>query len=193
MIVYSYKGKVLANESGFDKNIRRKYGAPFSDCHRVDLQRALVKRAEELGVHVVLNAKVTKIDLGASPGDEATVMTEAGRGYLADLVIGADGLWSMCRSTLLGKRDPPQPTGDVAFRIVLDIDQIHEEKLRDMVQNPACRYWAGPDSHAVAFSIRGGNMFNVVLVVPDDMEDGVARTRGNLDEMRKLFESWDPV
>jgi salicylate hydroxylase len=41
--------------------------------------------------------------------------------------------------------------------------------------------------------MRGGNMYNVVLLVPDDLEEGVARTKGNLDEMRKLFEGWDPV
>jgi salicylate hydroxylase len=193
LTVHSYKGHILAHENGFDKNIRRKYGAPFSDCHRVDLQQALVKRAEELGVTVVLNAKVFKIDFGSSPGDEATITTEAGQGYIADLVVAADGLWSTCRSAMLGRRDPPLPTGDLAYRIVLTIDQIQDPKLREMVQNPACHFWAGPDAHAVAYSLRGGKMYNVVLLVPDDLEEGVARTEGNLDEMRELFQGWDPV
>jgi salicylate hydroxylase len=191
--VHSYKGHILAHEDDFDRNIRRKYGAPFSDCHRVDLQQALVKRAEELGVTVVLNAKVSKIDSGSSPADEATITTEAGQGYIADLVVAADGLWSTCRSAMLGRRDPPLPTGDLAYRIVLKIDQLQDPKLRGMVRNPACHFWAGPDAHAVAYSLRGGNMYNVVLLVPDDLEEGVARTEGNLDEMRKLFEGWDPV
>jgi salicylate hydroxylase len=94
---------------------------------------------------------------------------------------------------MLGQRDPPLPTGDLAYRIVLKIDQIEDPKLREMVQNPACRFWAGPDAHAVAYSMRGGNMYNVVLLVPDDLEEGVARTEGNIDEMKKLFEGWDPV
>jgi salicylate hydroxylase len=191
--VYNYKGKVLAQEEAFDQKIRSKYSAPFSDCHRVDLQQALVRRAEELGVDVILNAKVSKINFGDVPGSEATITTEAGEGYIADLVVGADGLWSTCRSTMLGHRDPPLPTGDLAYRIVLNLDQIQDLKLRAMVQDPACRFWAGPDSHVVAYSLRGGNMYNVVLLVPDDLEEGVARTEGNLDEMRKLFEGWDPV
>jgi salicylate hydroxylase len=193
LTVHSYKGKVLAHEDNFDKNIRRKYGSPFSDCHRVDLQRALVKRAEELGVSVILNAKVSKLDFGSAPGSEATVWTEAGQGFLADLVVGADGLWSTCRSSMLGRRDPPLPTGDLAYRIVLRIDQIHDPKLRAMVEQPACRFWAGPDAHAVAYSLRGGTMYNVVLLVPDDLEEGIARTAGNLSEMKTLFEGWDPV
>ncbi|KAH8726833.1 FAD binding domain-containing protein [Phaeosphaeriaceae sp. PMI808] len=191
--VYNYQGKMLANEENFGRTIRRKYGAPFSDCHRVDLQQALVNRAEELGVMVVLGAKVSRIDFGSSSGSEATVMTQAGQGYIADLVVGADGLWSTCRSAMLGHRDPPLPTGDLAYRIVLDIDQIQDPKLREMVQKPACRFWAGPDAHVVAYSMRGAKMFNIVLLVPDDLEEGVARAEGNLGEMKTLFEGWDPV
>lgn len=192
LTVYNYKGKVLANEDDFDTNVRRKYGAPFSDCHRVDLQQALVKKARELGVTVILDARVTGIDFGSRTGDRAKVIV-GGRAYDADLVVGADGLWSTCRSTILRKRDPPLPTGDLAYRIVLNIDQIKNQKLRDMVQNPTCRFWAGPDSHVVAYSMRGGNMYNVVLLVPDDLEENVVRTEGDLGEMRKLFEGWDPV
>ena len=191
--VYNYQGKVLAHEDNFDQNIRRKYNAPFSDCHRVDLQQALVERAEELGVDVVLDAKVLRIDFGDTPGSEAKITTATGQGYIADLIVGADGLWSTCRSTMLGKRDAPLPTGDLAYRIVLNIDQIEDPKLREMVEKPACRFWAGPDAHVVAYSLRGGKMFNVVLLVPDDLEEGVARTEGNSDEMRKLFEGWDPM
>lgn len=159
----------------------------------MDLQQALVKRARELGVSVVLNAKVANIDFGATSGARAQVTTSEAKTYTADLVVGADGLWSTCRSTFLGRNDPPLPTGDLAYRIVLNVDQIQDENLRSMVQTPACRFWAGPDAHVVAYSMRGGNMYNVVLLVPDDLEEGVARTQGNIDEMKKLFEGWDPV
>ncbi|EUC30727.1 hypothetical protein COCCADRAFT_103141 [Bipolaris zeicola 26-R-13] len=193
LTVYNYRGETLAHEDNFGTNIRRKYGAPFSDCHRVDLQQALVRRVKELGVHVVLDAKVNGMDFGSAPGDRARVKSYQGQTYEADLIVGADGLWSSCRSTMLGRNDPPLPTGDLAFRIVLSVDQIGDPKLKEMVQTPACRFWAGPDAHAVAYSIRGGNMYNVVLLVPDDLDEGVARMQGNLDEMRRLFEGWDPV
>jgi salicylate hydroxylase len=191
--VHNYRGKVLAYEDSFNGNIRGKYSAPFSDCHRVDLQQALVKRAKELGVIVMLNAKVTNVDFGSSSGDRARVKTSEGEHYSGDLIVGADGLWSSCRSTMLGRNDPPLPTGDLAYRIVLKIEQIQDSKLRDMVQTPACRFWAGPDAHVVAYSMRGGNMYNIVLLVPDDLEEGVARTAGSVEEMKKLFECWDPV
>ncbi|KAF2108919.1 FAD binding domain-containing protein [Lophiotrema nucula] len=196
--VISYKGKLLAHEDRFDENIRRKYGAPFADCHRVDLQQALVKRAKELGVQVLLNKRVIGLDFEAGVGDEegppcVSISLENGGTIEADLIVGADGLWSTCRSALLGVRDAPLPTGDLAFRIVLNIEQIQDEKLRKMVQEPAVRFWIGPDAHVVAYSMRGGSVYNVVLLVPDDLPESVARTEGSLEEMRGLFEGWDPV
>lgn len=190
--VYNYKGKVLAHQDDFDKDMRQKYNSPFADCHRVDLQHALVRRAEEFGVEVVLNARVVKLDF-EHDGKRAAVCTSSNHSYTADLVVGADGLWSMCRCMFLGRMDPPLPTGDLAFRIVLMIEQIKDPKLREMVQMPAVRFWVGPDSHVVAYSLRGGTMYNVVLLVPDDLPEEVARMEGNLEEMKKLFEGWDPV
>jgi salicylate hydroxylase len=191
--VHTYTGTVLAHEDAFSEGIRARYAAPFADCHRVDLQRALVRRAEELGVNIVLGARVTGIDFGAAEGSEARVSTAGGEGYVADLVVGADGLWSTCRSAMLGQRDAPLPTGDLAFRIVLEAEKIEDAELRAMVERPACKFWAGPGAHAVAYSVRGGKMYNVVLLVPDDLAEGVARTKGNVEEMRGLFRGWDPV
>ncbi|KAF1997773.1 FAD binding domain-containing protein [Amniculicola lignicola CBS 123094] len=197
--VYNYTGKILAHEDSFDKNIHRKYNAPFTDCHRVDLQQALVERARELGVKVVLDAKVMGLNFGKEKAGEdseppkATAATENGQSFSADLIVGADGLWSTCRSVFLGRRDAPLPTGDLAFRIVLELSQIRDEKLRKMVQEPGVRFWVGPESHAVGYSMRGGDMYNVVLLVPDDLPDEVARMEGSLEEMRSRFTGWDPV
>lgn len=206
--VLNYKGALLAHEDDFADNCRRKYGAPFADCHRVDLQRALVARAGELGVRVVTGARVTGInfefededDEGDEDGEgdgrkKALVLAEgpAGGVFKADLVVAADGLWSTCRSLFLGRRDAPLATGDLAYRIVLREEQIRDEEVRKMVREPGVRFWIGPDAHVVAYSLRGGSMYNVVLLVPDDLEAGVSRTEGSVEEMRTLFEGWDPV
>lgn len=160
----------------------------------MDLQQALVKRAEELGVKVILDTRAQELNFGTTTGQkEATVVTASGEAYHTDLVIGADGLWSTCRSALLGRIDPPLPTGDLAFRIVLKIEQISDPNLRKLIQEPGVRFWVGPDAHVVAYTMRGGTMYNVVLLVPDDLPESVARMEGSLEEMRSLFEGWDPL
>lgn len=176
----------------------------------MDLQQQLVKRAMELGVEVKCNARVVGMDfdVDGEEGDgkkgpkKASVTTSSGTSYVADLIVGADGLWSTCRSFLLSppspsnphpEPDPPLPTGDLAFRIVLDIEDIEDPELRKMVQEPAVRFWIGPHSHVVAYSMRGGTMYNVVLLVPDDLPESVSRMQGNVAEMRALFSGWDGV
>jgi salicylate hydroxylase len=36
-------------------------------------------------------------------------------------------------------------------------------------------------------------MYNIVLLVPDDIPDGVGRQAGSVPEMRALFKDWDPI
>ncbi|KAJ5820002.1 hypothetical protein N7474_005593 [Penicillium riverlandense] len=186
--VHRYSGEILAHESSFDKNIRAKYNAPFVDLHRVDLQQALFARAQDLGVTFHLNEKVEKLDF-----DKVTVSTATGNQYTGDLIIAADGLWSRCREAFIGHKDEPIPTGDLAYRIVLTADQISDPELKSLVENPEVHFWAGPGAHAVAYSIRGGQMFNIVLLVPDNLPPGVSRQAGSVDEMRELFVGWDPI
>lgn len=188
LMVHRYSGQVLAMERDFDKNIRRKYGAPFLDMHRVDLQLSLFDRAKALGVRFELGQRVDSIDF-----DETEILTESGVKVKGELIIAADGLWSKCRSLLPGNKISPKPTGDLAYRVVLDLDQVTDPDLRVWISNPAVHFWIGPGAHAVGYSLRGGQMYNIVLLVPDDLPAGVSRQPGSVEEMRALFEGWDPV
>lgn len=171
--------------------MRKKYEAPFWDLHRVDVQVALFSRAKELGVDIRLAAKVKDVDF-----DEPSVKLDNGENWTADLIVAADGLWSKCREQFLaskGRADVPLPTGDLAYRIVLRLEDIGNSELRDWVSKPSCQFWIGPGSHVVAYSLRDGKEFNLVLLVPDNLPANVARQSGSLDEMRQLFANWDPV
>lgn len=45
---------------------------------------------------------------------------------------------------------------------------------------------------AVNYVLRGGKLFNMVLLVPDDMPAGANTLAGNVEEMRALYKDWDP-
>lgn len=190
LMVHRYTGNVLAREDDFNKHMNEKYGSPFTDLHRVDLQQGLVAKARELGVTLRLGQRVESLDLDSA---RARIKTSAGTEYTCDLVVGADGLWSKCRECFLGRRDQPLPTGDLAYRIVLRLDQVKDPDLREMISNPQVHFWIGPGSHVVAYSLKGGTMYNIVLLVPDDLPESVARQSGSVEEMKKLFEGWDPT
>lgn len=157
----------------------------------MDVQIALVERAKELGAKVRLGARVAHIDF-----DKPAVELDNGDTIDGDLLVAADGLWSICRERYLatqGKEDSPLPTGDLAYRIVLKLKDINDPELRDWVSKPSCQFWVGPSAHVVAYSIRNGSMFNIVLLVPDDLPPDVAKQAGSIDEMRAIFAGWDPV
>ncbi|OMP88868.1 3-hydroxybenzoate 6-hydroxylase [Diplodia seriata] len=190
LVVHRYTGKVLAKEEDFNKHMNEKYGSPFSDVHRVDLQQGLVATARELGVTIRLGQRVDSLDLDAV---RPRIKTTNGDEFHCDLVVGADGLWSKCRESLLGQKAQPLPTGDLAYRIVLKLEQIKDPQLREMVSNPQVHFWVGPGAHVVAYSLKGGTMYNVVLLAPDDLPESVARQAGSVEEMKKLFQGWDPI
>ena len=172
--------------------MRAKYGFPFIDMHRADLQKLLHAKALELGVQIRTGARVADVD-ASYPSAAVSVKLESGETIQADLVVGADGLWSRCRELLLNQSDKPLPTGDLAYRIVLDLSTITDPALRRLISEPEVHFWVGPHAHAVSYSLRAGKMFNMVLLVPDDLPENVARAKGGVEEMRALFADWEPI
>jgi salicylate hydroxylase len=167
------------------------YGSPFWDFHRADLHSALLDRARELGASSQIDARVEDV---RCHDDTVTVVLRNGQTLEADLVVGADGIFSRCRDILVGKPDPPIPTGDLAYRLLLNTDEMAKDpELAPFLDTPhVVRYWLGPGAHAVNYVLRNGKLFNMVLLVPDDMPADATTLDGNVEEMRALYKDWDP-
>ncbi|KAL2002286.1 hypothetical protein VTN02DRAFT_264 [Thermoascus thermophilus] len=185
--MYNWKGERLSSLSLVESG--KRYGSPFWDFHRADLHSCLYQRALELGADVRTNSRVDGVEYQYDPPRATAVLTD-GRRVTADLVVGADGIVSRTRECFLGRHDPPTPTGDQAYRVLLDLREIElEEDVQTMLDTKEVHYWMGPGCHAVCYLLRGGRYLNMVLLVPDDIPDGGARTvEGNVTEMRQLFE-----
>ncbi|KAI2619141.1 FAD/NAD(P)-binding domain-containing protein [Hypoxylon sp. NC1633] len=167
-------------------------GTPFWDFHRANLHRCLLDRAVELGVKLQVRSRVETVEC-AQDGLTATAVLSDGRFMSADLIVGADGISSQLREVLLGKPDPPLPTGDLAYRLLINAkDMLADPELRPFIQDPQVNYWMGPDAHAVNYVLRGGELFNMVLLVPDDIPEASMTVDGNVEEMQALYKDWDP-
>lgn len=185
---YRYDGRVLAHRDNYDLEILNRYGSPTWCLHRADLQRAMVQRAVELGANLLLDSKVAQVEL-----EESAVILEKGAVIKGDLVLAADGLWSSLRSIFAGYSILPKPTGDLAYRVILDASTIEDLELQEWIARKGLHIWVGPGVHAVAYGVRDGQMLNLVLLIPDDLPRDVAKIEGNVNEMKKLFEGWDPT
>ncbi|EEU33438.1 uncharacterized protein NECHADRAFT_89486 [Fusarium vanettenii 77-13-4] len=62
------------------------------------------------------------------------IITESSLNAKADLIVAADGLWSKYREYFLGIKELPLPTSDLAYRILLHLDEIDDPQLRDWCQ-----------------------------------------------------------
>ncbi|KAI1466687.1 FAD/NAD(P)-binding domain-containing protein [Daldinia caldariorum] len=189
-IVRRYSGEALVVEDGWKEKIRARYGAPYVELHRIDFIKALYERARELGVQFRFGERNGHVDF-----ETGTITSHSGTGIRGDLVVAADGLWSLCRAQFLPKdfAGVPRPTGNVSYRLMIQLDRIEDPELRKWVSNPNMNTWMGPRSHVVGFSLRGGTEFNLILITPDDLPSGVSRDAGSVEELRALFKNWDPI
>ena len=167
--------------------------------HRGDYQDVLLKTAEEVGAKLLLNAEVTTI-APATPDNgregQEIVSLKDGRQFAADVVVGADGLWSLCREHVLEHPAPPKETGQLAFRGTFSREQLssfQDPRVDELVKASNIQVWLGPDQHAVFYPLRDHTEYNLVLICSDDLPTGVRTAQGDLEEMRAQFNNWDPV
>jgi salicylate hydroxylase len=134
----------------------KRYGAPYLCVHRADLHRVLADNLSQMAdVSIRVGRSVVELDdteeegVCLRVGDDPPVQ--------GDVLVGADGLWSLTRQALLNDGEP-QPTGHVAFRAMVSMADL-APALRD--QNVTV--WLGPHVHVVHYPVRAGESMNVVV------------------------------
>ncbi|OAQ96948.1 hypothetical protein LLEC1_05623, partial [Akanthomyces lecanii] len=157
--------------------------------HRSDYHKVLWDTAKELGVEPSLGAEVVKVDY-----DKTEVTLASSETLSVDIVIGADGLWSVARDSILQCPSPPTETRDLAYRVTVSIEQIEaldDASVTELCSQSGVTTWMGPQCHCVFYPVRDNTEFNIVLLVPDTLEHGVSRAEGDFAEMMAAFEDWD--
>jgi salicylate hydroxylase len=133
-----------------------RYGAPYLTLHRADLHAVLLQASREHGVSLSLGHTFSHTQAGSSGVD---VYFKDGSAHNAACLIGADGLRSAVRQTLL-QDGPPHATGHIVFRGLI--------KQTDLPQTLRCQHimaWLGPALHVVQYPVKGGEWLNVVVIV----------------------------
>lgn len=151
----------------------------------------MAARCNELGVVLRLGAKVTEVDF-----DLVEVKIDTGEVLDADVILCTDGLWSSTRAQFLKRPSPAILTGDLAYRIVIntaDLTGPDKGELEKFVTDSHVNFWVGPGTHVVAYTMRAGAVYNIVLLCPDNLPASVTKSEGDVSEMKALFDGWDPV
>ncbi|KAJ9615105.1 hypothetical protein H2200_001179 [Cladophialophora chaetospira] len=168
----------------------RRFGYPSWDLHRADLHSAMLQRANDLGAVIRCNARVIDC-ICDDVKNIATVNLHDGTSVQGDLIIGADGVNSTMRQVMYQKKDPPQPTGDTAYRFLTAADKIsHDPQLSQLLHQR--NLWFGPERHVVAYGIRGGKFLNMVCLDHHDSLGDLMTAPATLKEVKALYQGWDP-
>lgn len=191
--IIHWKGEIISSMN-FHESAAQYPGTFYWDFHRANLHKCLLERTLQLGGEVRCKARVKDVICDESTGTARVVLYDDGTELVADLVVGCDGINSRLREVMLGHKDPPTRTGDLAYRLLLSTEEMQKDpELAGFVTDPQVNYWLGPDAHAVNYVLRGGKLFNMVLLVPDDMPaDGASTIAGNVTQMQALYQDWDP-
>jgi salicylate hydroxylase len=135
----------------------QRYGFPYATIHRADLHALLLaalQRQTTALLHV--NSEVNAIE----HNDEGvTLQTVDGLQVEGDVLIGADGLWSRVRQSILGD-GAPSVTGHLAFRAL-----VLQSSLPQRLRSQQVTAWIGPNLHVVQYPVRSGEWLNVVAIV----------------------------
>jgi salicylate hydroxylase len=147
--ILGWKGNTISSLN-FHESAAQYPGTFYWDFHRANLHKCLLERALELGATVTCKARVKDvICCEDEAGGTATVVLADGSKMVADLVVGADGINSRLREVMIGKKEPPVKTGDLAYRLLLSTEEMMKDgELRGFVEDPQVNYWLGPDAHA---------------------------------------------
>ncbi len=142
------------------------YGARYATVHRADLQTLLLTAVQrEAGVQLHLNSEFDRFEQNDAG---VRVHTTAGHELQADLLLGADGLWSRVRQRLLND-GAPVATGKLAYRAM-----VVQRMLPQHLRSNQVTVWLGPQLHVVQYPVRGGEWLNVVVIVHGQVQRDIA-------------------
>jgi salicylate hydroxylase len=172
-------GKISTGEA-----FRQRFGNPYAVIHRADVHLSLLEGALDTGrVQFITSTRVSKVE---QDPDGVTVTDQHGTTYRGQALIGADGVKSVIRETLVG--DPARVTGHVVYRAV-----VEKEDFPADLQWNAASIWVGPNCHLVHYPLRGGEQYNVVVTFHSRQQEEWGVTEGSKEEVQSYFQGICPT
>jgi salicylate hydroxylase len=174
--------------------MQQHYEAPYWVVHRADLQTALLDAVRsDPTIRLVMGRKVENV----VPKSDHVKLTWYSAGGAtetlhADLVIGADGIWSRVRKAV-SDTNLPEFHGYIAWRATFD----RRDAPKELAGNET-GLWLGPQGHVVHYPIFSGHIVNVVAIerakqpvegwaAPGRSEDLLAHYRSAAPLLRELL------
>ncbi len=160
-------------------------GFAYGVIYRKDLHDVLLNACRaQSGISLRTNAGVASF---SQANEVVSVTLKDGEQLQGAALIGADGLWSGIRQTIVGD-GKPRVSGHIAYRAVLKKEEVPPELWSDEVQ-----LWGGEKTHLVTYPLRRGELFNLVAVFHSNKYDEGWDTFGDNSELTDRFADAHPT
>ncbi|MGO6969888.1 FAD-dependent monooxygenase [Rhizobium leguminosarum] len=161
------------------------YGTTYCTVHRGDLS-ALQMDTMTPGT-VQFNKRLTRLE---DNGSDVYLEFQDGTSARATIVIGADGINSRVRETLLGA-EKPHYSGWVGHRAMISAEKL---KKFDLTFEDCVKWW-GPDRHMMVYytTSRRDEYYYVTGVPHPAWEFDGAFVQSSREEMSEAFAGYHPV
>lgn len=143
-----------------------------------------------LGAVVLLNSHADKVEESGP-----RVFLSSGEVLKADVIVGADGIRSRTRACVLGGDDAsPTASSNCAFRATVPRDVMLANPVTHHLMNDVlANCWIGYQKHIMAYPIRGGQLYNLVMSHPGHASVGKWNEAGNMLEKKQHYRTFDPA
>ncbi|TFZ00560.1 3-hydroxybenzoate 6-monooxygenase [Ramlibacter henchirensis] len=158
---------------------RAAYGFPYGVIYRADLHQVFLDAVRALPGVTLRTA--SKVEAFEQDGAGVRVTLSGGEVVEGAALIGADGLWSRVRESIVGD-GKPRVSGHIAYRAVLKREDVPRHLWNDDVL-----LWGGEKTHLVTYPLRRGELFNLVAVFHSNKYDEGWNTFGDTAELNERF------
>ncbi len=176
-------GAVLA-DVGLNRR-RDYYGAAYVTIHRGDFHKLLTDALPADAI--VFDKRLTEV---IDDGDRVKLSFGDGTEALADIVIGADGVNSVIRETLLGF-EAPTYSGYIGHRAIFSAERLRGSGF----EFEPCVKWWSEDRHMMVYFLddRREELYYVTGVPEAEWPTGVSFLPSSREEMREAFVGFHPI
>jgi salicylate hydroxylase len=157
-----------------------RFGAGYYQIHRADLHAILARAVPPERIRLGAKCVATH-----NAGDRAVVTFADGSAVECDAAVGADGIHSAVRESILGP-DSPRFTGNMCWRGTVPAAALPPGLIAKDVN-----VWLGPRGHVVHYYVRAGEVVNFVAVTESDAWRGESwSTPADTSELLAAYAGW---
>ncbi|KAI0600179.1 hypothetical protein F4775DRAFT_582764 [Biscogniauxia sp. FL1348] len=197
LVEYDYTGRLVEEKDLAALN--KMWQHPWLLVHRATLQDKLREFAlakDGQGPPAVLYTASKVIDVQPEAGE---VTLEDGTIVTADVIVGADGVYSKTRAVIHGNKYRLFSSGKAAFRFLIPKKVAEDDPVTAplVAANNTLSIWYSEDRRIVIYPCSYNTSLNFVCIHPDTESHAVQSDewskRGSLEQVLKVYKDFDPA